>query len=322
MLREIPTHLIGGPLGAGKTSLIRALLAQKPGGERWAVLVNEFGEIGLDAALLATQADGVAIGEVAGGCLCCVNGVPFQVGLGRLLRRARPDRLFIEPSGLGHPLALWKQLQAAPWAGVLALQPPVLVLDAAALAAGEPLPEAQEQALAVAGLVLLNKSEALDAAQRATATARLPAVPVRWGVGGRLALADLPGGAPQPRSEARSAALPDAPAELPLLLCADRPLRAVREQDGQLAIGWRLAPSVRFERAGVEAWLRRLSGLRRAKAVLRCADGWYAVNAAPLVDNWVKSSWRRDNRLELILEPGHDEEALERAFLACRMVAQ
>lgn len=78
------------------------------------MLVNEFGEIGLDAALLATDVDGVAIGEVAGGCLCCVNGVPFQVGLGRLLRRARPDRLFIEPSGLGHPLALWKQLQAPP----------------------------------------------------------------------------------------------------------------------------------------------------------------------------------------------------------------
>lgn len=99
MLREISTHLIGGPLGAGKTSLIRSLLAQKPAGERWAVLVNEFGEIGLDAALLATDVDGVAIGEVAGGCLCCVNGVPFQVGLGRLLRRARPDRLFIDPPG-------------------------------------------------------------------------------------------------------------------------------------------------------------------------------------------------------------------------------
>lgn len=169
MLREIPTHLIGGPLGAGKTSLIRSLLAQKPAGERWAVLVNEFGEIGLDAALLATDVEGVAIGEVAGGCLCCVNGVPFQVGLGRLLRRARPDRLFIEPSGLGHPLALWKQLQAPPWSGVLALQPLVVVLDAAALASGQPLPEAQEQALEAAGMLLLNKSEALDATRRSAA---------------------------------------------------------------------------------------------------------------------------------------------------------
>ena len=86
MLKHIPTHLIAGPLGAGKTTLIRELLAQRPAGERWAILVNEFGQIGLDAALLTTGADGIALGEVAGGCLCCVNGAPFRVGLGRLLR--------------------------------------------------------------------------------------------------------------------------------------------------------------------------------------------------------------------------------------------
>ncbi|NQD97095.1 cobalamin biosynthesis protein CobW, partial [Pseudomonas sp. CrR25] len=67
MLKHIPTHLIGGPLGAGKTSLIRQLLAQRPAHERWAVLINEFGQIGLDAALLETDAEGVALGEVAGG---------------------------------------------------------------------------------------------------------------------------------------------------------------------------------------------------------------------------------------------------------------
>ncbi|MBS7662673.1 cobalamin biosynthesis protein CobW [Pseudomonas lalucatii] len=167
MLNNIPTHLIGGPLGAGKTSLIRQLLAQRPAHERWAVLVNEFGQIGLDAALLASDADGVALGEVAGGCLCCVNGVPFQVGLGRLLRKARPQRLLIEPSGLGHPLQLLEQLRQPPWAGVLAVQPAPLVLDAAALAAGQPLAASQQAALEVAGLLLLNKAEGLDAAARA-----------------------------------------------------------------------------------------------------------------------------------------------------------
>ncbi|MGE8385560.1 MAG: CobW family GTP-binding protein, partial [Pseudomonas putida] len=99
MLQNIPTHVIAGPLGAGKTTLIRHLLAQRPGNERWAVLINEFGLVGLDAALLSRDEDGITIGEVAGGCLCCVNGMPFQVGLGRLLRKSRPDRLFIEPSG-------------------------------------------------------------------------------------------------------------------------------------------------------------------------------------------------------------------------------
>ncbi len=160
MLTQIPTHLIGGPLGAGKTSLIRNLLTQKPADERWAVLVNEFGQIGLDAALLSTDAAGIGIAEVAGGCLCCVNGLPFQVGLTRLLRQARPQRLLIEPSGLGHPAQLLRQLGQPPWTEVLAVQPSVLVLDAAALARGAALPDSQQQALDSAGLLVLNKSAA------------------------------------------------------------------------------------------------------------------------------------------------------------------
>ena len=162
MLQNIPTHVIAGPLGAGKTSLIRHLLAQRPPNERWAVLINEFGQIGLDAALLTRDIEGIALGEVAGGCLCCVNGAPFQIGLGRLLRKARPDRLFIEPSGLGHPAQLLRQLSEAPWQGVLAVQPCVLVLDAQALAVGKPLPATQQETLNSAGLLLLNKSEDLD----------------------------------------------------------------------------------------------------------------------------------------------------------------
>src|SRR5690606_1562237 len=94
MLANIPTHLIGGPLGAGKTSLIRHLLAGKPAAERWAVLINEFGQIGLDQALLtAAASDGVSLSEIPGGCLCCVGGAPLRVDLTRLLRQARPDRL-------------------------------------------------------------------------------------------------------------------------------------------------------------------------------------------------------------------------------------
>lgn len=197
-----------------------------------------------------------------------------------------------------------------------------MVLDAAALASGQPLPEAQEQALEAAGMLLLNKSEALDATQRCAVCARLPVLPLRWSVRGYLALRDLPTSVAGEGSATTWAALPDAPAQLGTVLPAERPLRAACEQDGQLAIGWRLAPSVRFDRVAVDAWLSRLSGLRRAKAVLHCADGWYAVNAAPFADNWGKSSWRRDNRLELILAVGADEEALEEAFLACRMVAE
>ena len=95
------TNLITGFLGSGKTTTIRHLLANKPEHERWAVLVNEFGEIGIDGALLADS--GAVLKEIPGGCMCCVNGLPMQVGLNMLLQQNKPDRLLIEPTGLGHP---------------------------------------------------------------------------------------------------------------------------------------------------------------------------------------------------------------------------
>ena len=215
MLCDIPTHLIAGPLGAGKTSLIRHLLAHKPAHERWAVLINEFGLIGLDQALLTTDEDGISLSEVPGGCLCCVNGAPFQVGLARLLRKAQPDRLLIEPSGLGHPAELLRQLAEPPWEGVLALQPSVVVLDAAALAAGRPLPQSQQAGLTDTGLLLLNKAEGLDATTRALLQAQLPLRTVRWTTQGQLDIADLPGITVQARQSNADVALPSGPGALP-----------------------------------------------------------------------------------------------------------
>ena len=88
-------------LGSGKTTSILHLLANKDPAEKWAVLVNEFGEVGIDGALLADS--GAMVKEIPGGCMCCVNGLPMQVGLNTLLRQGKPDRLLIEPTGLGHP---------------------------------------------------------------------------------------------------------------------------------------------------------------------------------------------------------------------------
>ncbi|MGL6294780.1 MAG: CobW family GTP-binding protein, partial [Plesiomonas sp.] len=94
---KIKTNLITGFLGSGKTTTIRHLLASKPEHEKWAVLVNEFGEIGIDGALLRDQ--GAVVKEIPGGCLCCVAGLPMQVGLNMLISQHRPDRILIEPTG-------------------------------------------------------------------------------------------------------------------------------------------------------------------------------------------------------------------------------
>ena len=315
MLKQIPTHLIAGPLGAGKTSLLQTLLAQRPAGERWAVLVNEFGQVGLDAALLSRDDDGIALGEVAGGCLCCVNGAPFQVGLGRLLRKARPQRVFIEPSGLGHPAQLLAQLRAAPWQGVLAVQPLLMVLDAAALAAGQPLPEAQRQALGEAAVLLMNKSEGLDDQARATLAAQLPALPLRWTSQGHLSLDELP----QTPVEAAGADLPQGAAtgEAAMLLLREAPLRQVRVEDGRQAVGWRFHRDWRFRTAALDAWLAGLAGVLRAKAVVHGEEGWLACNRTAGPAPWTPSAWRKDSRIELILAAQDDPQALQDSLLRC-----
>lgn len=321
MLSQIPTHLIAGPLGAGKTSLIRHLLAQKPAGERWAVLINEFGQIGLDAALLEQGDDGIALAEVAGGCLCCVNGAPFQVGLGRLLRKARPDRLLIEPSGLGHPAQLLAQLRQPPWLGILAVQPALLVLDAAALASGQALPDVQRQALDEAGALLLNKSTGLDAETRARIAGDLPPVPLHWTEQGRLDLALLPGLPAQALPAQVEVELPTVAGALAQVwLNTAEPICQVQAQAEGWSIGWRWHPEQVFDLEKVSDWLRPL-GWRRAKAVLHGFNGWCSLNAlqSQALPAWSSSEWRKDSRLELIFDQAQSIEPLSASFAACRI---
>lgn len=320
MLQNIPTHVIAGPLGAGKTSLIRHLMTQRPQGERWAVLVNEFGQVGLDAALLSRDEDGIAIGEVAGGCLCCVNGMPFQVGLGRLLRQARPDRLFIEPSGLGHPLQLLRQLGAAPWLGVLSVQPLVVVLDAKAMSRGDPLPEAQSQALAAAGLVVVNKSEAVDESSRLLIKQQLGEIPALWTEQGRIGLARLPI-LPTGRLEvSEEPAWPvDSVAAPAAALWTDprMPICLAEAGEGGWSIGWRWHPSRQFDPQLLQAVLQALPW-KRAKGVIHSPTGWLSFNgldgSLPPV---APSDWRRDSRIELIFDQPQVRQTLHDAVQRC-----
>ena len=132
-LSAIPTNIITGFLGVGKTSAILHLLKSKPADERWAVLVNEFGEIGVDGSLFEGQhseEQGVFIREVPGGCMCCAAGLPMQVALNQLIARAKPDRLLIEPTGLGHPKEVLQVLSADYYQSVLEIQKILTLVDA------------------------------------------------------------------------------------------------------------------------------------------------------------------------------------------------
>lgn len=92
--------IITGFLGAGKTTLIRKLLAEKAlGGGRIALIENELGQVPVDGALM--RQSGVEIRELASGCICCTLTGDFSLAMEQLIRQVKPDRILIEPSGVG-----------------------------------------------------------------------------------------------------------------------------------------------------------------------------------------------------------------------------
>ncbi|RLS77224.1 MAG: cobalamin biosynthesis protein CobW, partial [Planctomycetota bacterium] len=101
--QPIPTNIITGFLGTGKTTAILELLKCRPAGERWSVFVNEYGMVSIDDVLMESKSQDVQIQELAGGCFCCTTSAMMDTVLMQFIRRTKPDRLLIEPSGAGHP---------------------------------------------------------------------------------------------------------------------------------------------------------------------------------------------------------------------------
>ena len=216
-MRKLPATIVTGFLGAGKTSLIRHLL-QHAEGRRIALVINEFGELGIDREILlgcgvASCGDEDVI-ELANGCLCCTVAEDFLPTIERLLARADPpEHIVVETSGLALPKPL---VQAFAWPEVKAratVDGVVAVIDAAALAEGKfaddpaalaaqraadpaldhdnPLEEVFGDQLASADLVLLNKTDllapsTLDAVEAALRDRLRPAVKLLRSQGGAV----------------------------------------------------------------------------------------------------------------------------------------
>src|SRR5690606_19824225 len=139
-MKKVPATVITGFLGAGKTTLIRHVL-QNAGGRRLALIINEFGDIGVDADLVRGCNDETCpadrIVELANGCICCTVADDFLPTMQMLLDRDdRPDHIIIETSGLALPKPL---IQAFQWPDIrtrATVDGVIAVIDAEAVAAG------------------------------------------------------------------------------------------------------------------------------------------------------------------------------------------
>jgi cobalamin biosynthesis protein CobW len=196
-MAKIPVTIVTGFLGSGKTTLIRHVL-ENAGGRRLALIINEFGDVGVDGSILKSCGIDTCpeenIVELANGCLCCTVADDFIPAIEALLARTpQPEQIVIETSGLALPKPLVK---AFDWPGIrtrVTVDGVIAVVDGAAVAAGRfaddpvklaaqraadssidhdnPLEEVYEDQLLCADLIVLNKADLMteETARRVSA---------------------------------------------------------------------------------------------------------------------------------------------------------
>lgn len=285
---SVPTNIITGFLGAGKTSAILNLLKHKPADERWAILVNEFGEIGVDGSLLEGSAGrdtDIHIREVPGGCMCCAAGLPMQIALNQLLRRAKPHRLLIEPTGLGHPLEVLQILSASHNSEILSIDKTLTLVDARNIADERYAAHATfRQQLSIADLVVANKVDLYEQGDRAALESFVgdychPQSEIVYTQYGDLALSHLTGPTVinvEPGTQGHGGTTPTLLAEdLPLPDCGY--VTAVNAGEGFESIGWRFSPQKVFSRSRLISFMSQLD-VERMKAVFITATGVFGYN--------------------------------------------
>jgi cobalamin biosynthesis protein CobW len=191
---RVPALVVSGFLGSGKTTLVRRLLAEaRATGVRVAVVSNEFGELGIDQALLGDGEE--AYVELDGGCVCCKLSDELQQTLQMLYDKVRPDRVIVETSGVALPfetqLTFWRP-PVSDWVGDDAA---VVVVNAGQLHEGRDLDGTFEHQVSSADLLLLNQvdtvPEAALPALRAQLEALSPGTPVIAAVRGEVSSALL-----------------------------------------------------------------------------------------------------------------------------------
>jgi cobalamin biosynthesis protein CobW len=339
---KTPATIVTGFLGAGKTTLIRHMLANA-GGRRIALIINEFGDLGVDGEILKGCGDATCteddIIELSNGCICCTVAEDFVPALEKLLNRPNPpDHIVIETSGLALPQPL---VRAFAWPGIgsrVTVDGVVTLGDGKALAEGRfahdeaavdaarfadstldhetPLSELFDDQLACADMVVLNKTDLLSEAEAAELTARLraevrPAVRIVKTAMGALPVSVLLGQNAAAETEDRRAPHHDSEGE---------------DHDHDEFESFVVS---RPPLSDVPAFARRLAEVIRSHDILRL-KGFAAVEGKPMrlaiqavgprVDTYydrrlaAEDGW--ETRLVVIGEAGLDRAAIEAALVA------
>ncbi len=324
---RVPTLLLFGANPAAKSRLLSGWLAERPDGERWAVLRNGAvlptdwhapGDPSSSPAGMPSGSGGLFVSHLAGGCACCLGGVAFTTALARLLRAGPWDRLFIEVSPQAQGAVLIDRIRASPLAGRLDLLPAVLVIDSKEAPLPADFDDSQHsltnQSIELARLLLIPR-------EHASASDPAPIV--------------APGSAPAPLEPNRSLELiadglagrPPWPRRVRILEQGGLPLATLlsdltASESLHTATGhgfWRWPPSQRFDRRQLQRALADLSGpgaalhpgrLVRLRGVFLTQRDAYSLDATVDPPIWRASAWRLDSRLEVLVRGDFDPNSV------------
>ena len=323
---SIPTHIISGFLGSGKTSTIRSLLKTKPEDERWAVLINEFGEIGLDKNLLVgegIQDDKVFIREVPGGCMCCTSGLPMTVALNKLLTQSKPHRLLIEPTGLGHPKEVLNALCSNNYRDVLDIQNTIALVDARMLRDSRYTNHnIFNEQIDVADIIVGNKSDLYQGKDKKNLQDYIfdrkgSKTKILLAIKGKIGLEALVGkSVPGLEQIARRHIHENVTAynanDIAIPECGY--IKAENSGEGFYCVGWRFSINTIFDYEAIFAWANKVEA-ERIKGVIITDQGVLTLNGSHGEFKSSISSMCDESRIEIITR--NKDTSLESSLFSC-----
>ena len=308
---KVPVHVLSGFLGAGKTTAVKDLLDRRADRERVAVVVNEFGTLGVDGALLSDCASCI-LREVPGGCVCCTARADLEASLEEVSDLVAPTRFVLEPTGLARPSELVDLLRGPRWATRFDVRPVITMLDPQ-----QDLPKAYAESalfrdqvdtgdvLVINRCDLASEEEILRVEEfaRALVPAKLLVVRASHGV-----LPDAVWDLEQQPAPSGTTLL-GAPASHHL---HGNPL------EGHVAKGIAHPPERVYD---ADLLLAALEALRagaltkgrvaRAKGLFHTTAGWRVHEIAGGRLTTAETSWRRDSRVDVILKDPGERDFLE-----------
>lgn len=308
-LKNIPTNLVMGLLGVGKTTAILDVLKQKPKNENWAILVNEFGKVGIDGAIYT--AAGVTVKEIAGGCLCCAVGLPFQVSVNRLLKEVKPDRLLIEPTGLGHPKKVLDMLVTGSFKNVLELRASICLVDPEKLKDTRyTTHEIFIDQIALSDVLVANKmdladQEAIKLFHQWTKNSRPEKTLIAQTMQGQLDITWLD----MPRHPKRQAEFPNAHRISKIYPANNTDHQLSKFSDSYQSFGHIFPAQSCFDYKQLNDFLSQLN-VERIKGILNTNKGWFIINGTDNKINYVPTPSSTNSRIEIIARQNHFQDIL------------